>query len=57
MVKLNGSVRDVTRDVSGSNRKVKLVKLNGMPLVRGDGAAGKAAIYDWEREVQARPAA
>ncbi len=31
-------------------------QLNGMPFVRGDGAAGKAAIYDWEREVQERNA-
>ena len=28
-----------------------------MPIVKGDGAAGKAAIYDWEREVRAGPGA
>ena len=32
---------------AGNNRQ-----LNGMPFVRGDGAAGKAAIYEWEREVR-----
>ena len=25
-----------------------------MPIVKGDGSAGKAAIYDWEREVSTR---
>lgn len=37
----------MTGDRAGNNRE-----LNGMPFVRGDGAAGKAAIYEWEREVR-----